>query len=253
MSTEVAFFETPSNFFKRGFKMIQYERKLSIIDYLEKNRLATVKELARAVYTSEASVRRDIAELEQSGHVEKVYGGVLLTKYKSNIIPARLRDSENHSAKDAIAEKAVKLIQSGDTVMMDASTTVFRMCKYMKGIKNLKIITNNLRVCGEFTEGDSIKVYCTGGAYSPRNSCFLGAYAESFIKTVNADILFFSAQGMADDGVISDVDENEVSMRKVMLAQAKRKVFLCDSSKMGISKPFKVCDKNEINEIITEK
>ena len=232
--------------------MIQYERQQSIIDYLEKNRLATIRELARAVYTSEASVRRDVCELEKSGYVEKVYGGVLLTKYKSSIIPARLRDNENHLAKDGIAAKAAKLIKSGDTVMMDASTTAFRICKHIKGLKNIKIITNNLRICGEFTESDDVKVYCTGGAYSPRNSCFLGSYAEQFIKTVNADILFFSAQGISDDGVISDVDENEVSMRKVMLSQSKRKVFLCDSSKMGVSKPFKVCDRDDIDEIITE-
>lgn len=232
--------------------MIQYERQQSIIDYLEKNRLATIKQLACAVYTSEASVRRDVAELEKSGYVEKVYGGVILAKYKSNIIPARLRDRENHAAKDEIAAKAAQLIHSGDTVMMDASTTVFRMCRYIKSLKNIKIVTNNLRICGEFTESDDIKVYCTGGAYSPRNSCFLGAYAEQFIKTVNADILFFSAQGISSEGVVTDVDETEISMRRAMLSQSEKKVFLCDKSKMGISKPFKICDKSEIDMVITE-
>lgn len=231
--------------------MIQLERQQSIIDYLEKNRLATVKELAAAIYTSEASVRRAIAELEKSGYVEKVYGGVLLSKYKTSIIPARLRDSENSAAKDSIAKRAAELIKNGDTVLMDASTTVFRICRYIKDRKNLRIITNNLRICGEFTESDDIEVYCTGGSFVPRNTCFLGSYAESFIGSVNADILFFSAQGLSSEGEITDVDEREVSMRKAMLARADKKIFLCDSSKLGVTKPFKICSKDDIDGIIS--
>ena len=231
--------------------MIQYEREQSIIDYLEKNRLASIKELANAIYTSEASVRRAVAELEKSGYVEKVYGGVILSKYKTSIIPARLRDSENSAAKDDIAKKAAELIKNGDTVIMDASTTVFRICRYIKKHKNLRIITNNLRICGEFTESDDIEVYCTGGRYNPRNCCFLGSYAESFINSVCADVMFFSAQGLNSDGEITDVNEREVSMRKAMLSRADRKVFLCDSSKIGLTKPFKICSKDDIDEVLS--
>ena len=74
--------------------------------------------------------------------------------------------------------------------------------------------------------------------------------AESFVRSVSADILFFSSQGISEDGEISDVSEEETSIRKVMLSRAKYKVFLCDSEKIGVTRPFTVCNKDDINKII---
>ncbi len=232
--------------------MLQYERQKSILDYLKINKSATVKELAGAIYTSEASVRRDIAELEKDGHIKRVYGGVMLASYANEVVPVELRDSANTKVKDEIAKKAAELIKNGDTVFMDASTTVFRICKYIKDKSNLKIITNNIRVVQELG-GSDIKVYCTGGEFFEKRDCFLGPFAESFIESVHADIMFFSSQGLSQTGVISDVDERENSLRAKMLKNANKKVFLCDYSKFGMVRPFILCGKDDIDKIICEK
>ncbi len=232
--------------------MLQYERQKNIIDYLKGAKSATVKELANTVYTSEASVRRDLAFLEKEGHIKRVYGGVMLASYANEVVPVELRDSANSKVKEEIAKKAATLIKNGDTVFMDASTTVFRICKYIKDKDNLKIITNNIRVAQELC-GCDIKVYCTGGEFFEKRDCFLGPFAESFIEKVSADILFFSSQGISKTGVISDVDERENSLRAKMLKNAKQKVFLCDYSKFGIVRPFILCDKNDVDNIICEK
>ncbi len=232
--------------------MLQYERQKNIIDYLKINNTATIKELADAIYTSEASVRRDLAHLEKEGHIKRVYGGVMLASYANEVVPVELRDSANTKVKDEIAKVAAKLIKNGDTVFMDASTTVFRICKYIKGKNNLKIITNNIRVAQELC-GCDIKVYCTGGEFFEKRDCFLGPFAESFIEKVSADILFFSSQGISADGVISDVDERENSLRAKMLKNAKKKVFLCDYSKFGVVRPFILCKKDDVDTIICEK
>lgn len=232
--------------------MLQFERQKNILQFLEQHQTSSVKELAKELYVSEASVRRDLEELARNGLVERVYGGVVLAKYKNDVIPVELREQSHAAGKNQVAARAAELIRNGDTVLMDASTTAFRICRYLQGKKNLKIITNNLRICGALAGNGEIKVYCTGGAYSPRNDCFLGAYAEQFLDTVYGDIAFFSAQAINRQGQITDVDETENAIKRKMIRRAKRSVFLCDGSKWDITGPFQICTREQVDEILCD-
>lgn len=232
--------------------MIIYERKLAILNYLKKNNLATFRELAKAVFSSESSVRRDVKALESDGYVKQTYGGVVLASYANGIVPVKLRESENAAVKDAIAERATKHVFDGATLLLDGSSTVRRMMKYLTHFKNLKIITNNHGLFSEI-EGFSGTLYSTGGRYDSRNNIFLGSVAEDFLRGITADVLFFSSQALSDDGEITDVSEEETSLRKVMLSRSKKKIFLCDSSKVGKKQTFRLCSKEDVDEIISDK
>ena len=232
--------------------MIRYDRQQKIIEYLEVKQSATVRELSEALFTSEASIRRDIETLENQGFVKKIYGGVILSKYQNGVIPVNLRDSDNSGVKDELARRAAELICDGDTVIMDASSTVRRIVKHMGTLRDVKIITNNHRIFSE-CENTGIRLYCTGGTYSSENHAFIGPSAESYLRGISADILFFSSQGIDSDGVISDASEEESSLRRVMIKQAKRQFFLCDSSKLGVRKTFTLCEKDDITGILCDK
>ncbi len=232
--------------------MPQYERQKNILDYLQSNHSATVKELAHAVYASEASVRRDIARLEASGHVERIYGSILLAGHENAVVPVGVREMSNISRKEIVAKMAAERIQDGDTVILDASTTTFRICRHILDRKHLNVVTNNLRVCEALGKAEGIQVYCTGGTYNGSSSCFLGANAEEFLQKVHADKLFFSAQGIDESGAITDVSEQEISMRKAMMRQSKQIIFLCDATKFGIRRPFTMCSREDVDEIICD-
>jgi len=232
--------------------MIQYERQKKIVDYLTTTPIAKVSELAKHLYTSEASVRRDIATLEAEGIVTKVYGGVILSQYQNEVQPAEIRKSSNSEEKNQIACKAAELIHDGDTIIFDNSSTVSGLCKYIKKCKNLKIITNNLHICNELRDTD-VNVYCTGGEYFKKRDCFLGPYAEDFLETIHADALFFSCKGLSEDGILTDVSESEISMRKQMMKHANKIYFLCDSTKLGETYTFRLCEAKDITEIICDK
>lgn len=232
--------------------MIQYERHQNILDYLEHYHSATVKELAAAVYTSEASVRRDIAKLEQLGKIERIYGGVLLAGHENSVVSVGVREASNSAQKEIVAKKAAAYIHDGDTIILDASTTAFRICRHILDRKHLNVITNNLRVCEALADADGVQVFCTGGTFNGRSRCFLGANAESYLKNINADLLLFSSQGISRDGLITDVSEAEISMRKAMLQQARKKIFLCDATKFGLCKPFTLCHKDDVDLIISD-
>lgn len=228
--------------------MIQYERQQQLLNYLKENKSATVRRLAEILYISEASVRRDIAALEEQGLVRRKYGGVILAEYEHSVIPLALRDSANAAPKEQIAKKAATLVEDGMTVMLDASSTARRIVPYLQNKKNLRIITNNARLF----DGRSIAatLHCTGGRYDGENGAFVGAGAEEFVRSVRADILFFSSQGIDEAGVISDASEEETALRRAMLSAANKKYFLCDGSKLGQMRTFILCTKEDVDGII---
>lgn len=231
--------------------MIICERQQEILKHLEKNRFATFKELSELVWISESSVRRDVKALVQRGVLRQIYGGVALPEYENSVVPVDLRDQENVQIKEALAKKAANMIPDAATIIMDGSSTVRRIVKYVGGIRDLKIITNNVKILYECND-PSVKVYCTGGLFLRSSNIFIGSASENYINSINADIVFFSSQAISDSGEISDSSEEETSLRKAMLARSKRKIFLCDSSKFGQKKMFSLCDKDDIDEIICD-
>ena len=229
--------------------MIILERREKILKILEKQRSATIRELANAIFISEASIRRDVEALEKAGLVRRMYGGVMLEKYRNAVVPLELRDSEHSSVKEELARRAAQLVSDGDTLMLDASSTVRRMVKYLEGRRDLKIITNNLRIFNDM-QGKDVRLYCTGGQYSGRNNAFFGKSAEQYVEKLHADLCFFSSQGISLTGEISDASEDETSLRRMMIARSDRRVFLCDASKIGVRHMFTLCGKDDVTEII---
>ena len=231
--------------------MIQQIRGQQITEYLMVNKSATVKELARILHASESSVRRDIEKLEKLGLAERVHGGVILSEYKNSVVPLSLRDDENHAAKEQIAKRAAELVKDGYTILIDSSSTTWRIVKYLKNHRNLRIITNSLSVLDELAESDA-EAFCTGGLFRPQNRDFVGHEAENYIRSVYADVAFISANAISQDGEISDVSAEWTALRRVMMSRAKQKFFLCDGSKIGKRKTFTLCTKDDFDAIICD-
>lgn len=232
--------------------MTVYERQNTILNFLKKQHFSTIKELGKIVWASESSIRRDIKTLENKGYIKQFYGGVILSGYENSVVPVALRNNHNSTIKDELAKRAAGHIFDGATIFMDGSSTVRRIIKYLNGFHGIKIITNNQLIFNE-TISPEIQVYCTGGRFVPENDIFVGSSAKNFLKGVNADLMFFSSQAISETGEISDASEEETSLRQTMLSKAKKKIFLCDSSKIGLKYTFTVCNKDQIDEIICDK
>lgn len=225
------------------------KRQQEIVSFIIPRHFASISEIATHIYTSGATVRRDLKALERMGIVKSVYGGVVLCEYEKESVPIYLRDNENSAQKELIAAEAAKLIPERATVILDSSSTVRRICKHIKERKGLTVITNNLRVCQELKDCD-IKVVCTGGSLISKRECFAGHFAEEFLRRISADVLFFSAQGLSEAGDITDSSEEEIALRRVMLERSRKKIFLCDSSKLGKDYPFILCNISDIDKVI---
>ena len=121
----------------------------------------------------------------------------------------------NIDLKKAIARKAVSLINEGDVIFIDGSTTAFYLAEYLSGFEKLKVITNGIEALNYLTKY-RIDVYSTGGLLSPPNrSVLVGNFAQRMINSVHADVVFFSSQSMDANGTIYDCYEEENRIRQL--------------------------------------
>jgi len=230
--------------------MLKQERQEEILQMLNARRYCTVAHLAKALYVANITVRRDLEEMERKGLLTRCHGGATLPDYENREVPFEIRDKENSVAKDAIARKAVKLIGDGDTIFLDASSTASHLLNYIDD-RNVTIITNSVWNL-EKLRGKGIKCYLTGGALLENSHALVGKIAEETISGLYADICFFSSQGVTEDGIITDFSEEETRLRKCMIRNAKKSVFLYDHTKIGKRFLFQVWDTQNLFAAITD-
>lgn len=231
--------------------MYNLERQEQILTILEDKKSISVTALAKLLYVSQPTVRRDLDNLCQQGKVQRTHGGVVLRKVSDTEIPLMYREDQNNAAKKAIAEKAAKHIHDGDVIFLDASSTVSYLIPHLKKFRDLLVITNSPKTSIRLGEC-GIKNYCTGGLLLMHSVAYVGSETEKFISAINADIFFFSSRGYTEDGRITDSSESEATVKKAMLQNAEKSYYLCDSSKQGKKYAFNVCTLRSIEGIITE-
>lgn len=233
--------------------MLKNEREREIINILKsENGFIAVKELCKKLYASESSIRRDLTTLENRGVVKRTYGGAELITNYSNVISFNKRSYHRIEAKKIIAKKAAKLIKDGNIIFLDQSSTSFYLANEIISKNSLTVITNNIEIL-YLLSNSSIKVVSSGGFLSPQNrNCLIGEDAHNIFENTYADIAFFSTKSLSDEGIISDCTREEVSLRNTMLKNAAKRIFLCDSEKIGTRSAYKQCTLSDVDCLISE-
>ena len=226
---------------------ISQEKK--ILEILETQQYASVEELSAVLYVSTSTIRRSLEILQQKGLVTRTHGGVKINS-DNNFSPSfTFRIHQNSFEKKKIALSAIKLIKNGDIIFLDGSTSAFYIAEYLKEFENIRVITNGIDTLSLLSK-NKILAYSTGGQVSTENpSVLVGRYAEDMISNFHADIAFFSAQAMDNDGEIYDCFEDEIFLRRAMIKNAKTKVFLCDNTKVGKTSSFHLCSLKDVDYI----
>ena len=231
--------------------MFSVERFDQIINMLTDEQAVSVHTIANRLYVSEATVRRDLAELEKQGLVRRVYGGATLVKSNKDV-PLSLRESESAEAKNEIGRRAAALVRENDVILMDASSTAFSIIPYLGNFNNLVVVTNGLKAA--MALGDRhIKTFLTGGEMIDNSYSLVGQHAMDLIERINADLFFFSCRGVTEDGRITDSSVAETQMRIKMMQHAHRNVFLTASSKIGREFFYVMGRVADVDDVICEK
>lgn len=232
--------------------MLQNEREQEILSILRSCGYASVKALSRQLFTSESSIRRALAGLEEKGLAKRSYGGAELLESHSNVLPFEERYRRNVAAKQAIARKAAPLVSDGSILFLDGSSTAFYLAAELQHRNGLTVVTNNPEILSLLSRS-KCTVYCSGGRLSDKNrSCLVGPDAQRTFEGIFADYIFFSTNGVTKDGIITDCTREEVAAREAMLRNARKKIFLCDSGKLGLCSAYRQCGLESIDILICE-
>lgn len=231
--------------------MFGVERFDQIIAMLGDSRAVSVREMAKRLFVSEATIRRDLEALEKTGTVKRIYGGAVLVRQSNRDVPLYMREGEQAEAKEIIGKKAAAQVKDNDVIIIDASSTAYSIIRHLPAFSNLVVITNGLKAAMALGELH-IKTFCTGGVMIDNSYCFVGRHAEKFIEQINADILFFSCRGVSSDGIMSDTSMEESQLRQVMFRHAKRKALLCARAKIGLEYFYTLGSIDELDNVFCE-
>jgi DeoR/GlpR family transcriptional regulator of sugar metabolism len=116
----------------------------------------------------------------------------------------------------------------------------------------LTVVTNSPAISIALGEV-GIQNFCTGGEFSAPSGSYVGGYTVDFLRDFYADIAFISCRGFSDDGLLTESNVEFVHVKKQMMRNAKRRVFICDSSKFGRVFSQRLADKSDFDDIITDE
>jgi DeoR/GlpR family transcriptional regulator of sugar metabolism len=233
--------------------MIAEERRTLLTQELNVNGYVHVTEVADKFNITPATIRRDLTMLESDGICVRKRGGAVRTSQGVAFEPPyavkRIRYEEE---KRRIAEAAEKLVEDGNTLILDAGSTTFALARKLLQRKNIKVVTNDLHIAVSLAANPNINVICTGGVARPFVFSLQGPHAELLLKNIRVDKAFIGADAIHPDGSIFNVNVDEVPVKQAMVTAASQVVLLADSSKFEKTGFAKVCDLAQVSLIITD-
>lgn len=232
--------------------MLIINRQQEILDILKKQKSVSVAQLSRELFASEPTVRRDLAYLEKQGLLTRVYGGAILVGAPDREIPYDVRAEEQEDAKAVMARRAAKYLHKGDVVFLDGSSSAARMVDPIKEIGDILVVTSGAKTAIALAEA-GVRVISTGGQMRTRSFTYVGSHAEACVRSMRADVVFFSCRGLSDEGEMTDLSIDEINLRRAMLERARVKILLCDSSKFGKQYMYSLGYRDSIDAVISEK
>ncbi|MFC0216594.1 DeoR/GlpR family DNA-binding transcription regulator [Paenibacillus chartarius] len=223
-----------------SLSVLAEERKMCILEWLEREGKVMVVPLAAHLDVSTETVRRDMAALEKEGLLKRVYGGAIKPTFRTDEAPYSMRQKVNFEEKRAIGRMAAEMIQDGSTIAIDEGTTPLELARAIQGRKRLTVLTNSLpaAVCLlESLSQDKFsgKVILLGGEVNPEQQAANGPLSERIAREFRVDQAFLSVGGITLTHGITDYDLNEASMSRTLAEAAQEVIVLADRSKIGIS------------------
>jgi len=232
--------------------MFTIERQQGIMSMLKAKKSVTVAELSKKFYIGEATIRRDLEKLEKKGLLKRTYGGAVLLEGLDLEIPLSVREEEQKNAKELIGRCAAQLVEDGEILVIDSSSTTLKMVPHLKGKSKLTVVTNGAKTVIELGELLHVKVYCTGGVLRENSLSYIGELARKCIEGFYVDTLFFSCRAISMKKGLSDSIEEEAELRKLMMENCRKSVLLVDHTKFDKESFCKICDFDRIDYIVTD-
>ena len=233
--------------------MLKAERQYHIVEFVNQEKVASVEELSVHLKASKATIRRDLEELNRKGVLIRTHGGATSKENPGgdgDELPITIRSQLNRVGKEAVARAAVDLLKEGATVFIGPGSTARLFSEKLGKFHNLTVLTNDIDVAKEVSKTDNPLVV-TGGQLK-KNSCTLhGFFTEQMLQEIKVDIAFMSADAVNLKSGFMDIGVDEITIKRMVLHNAKQRVMLCDSGKFKASAFVHICEISDVDVIVT--
>lgn len=225
------------------------ERRRFIADATAARGRVRVQDLLQMVDASPETLRRDLAALARAGLVRKVHGGAVSPDFEAEgKFAARLR--QQAAAKQAIAATAATLFAPGDSVMMDTGTTTLALAKQLGRRDDVLVITNSAQLAAAAAAGGN-RVQLLGGSYRREGQEMVGGTTVQQIGGFHPDHVVLTVAGL-DGAGIGDLDEQEATIARAMLATGGRLTVVADASKIHRRYLHRICGLSRLANLISD-
>ncbi|GAA2607549.1 DeoR/GlpR family DNA-binding transcription regulator [Streptomyces axinellae] len=208
------------------------DRRAEILRLATTTGLAGVEELSQRFGVTASTIRRDLARLTADGRLARTYGGAMaLAAHPESSL--RQRTGEAYAQKRAIARWAAARVRPGETVLLDAGSTVGALAHELRTVKDLTVATTGLTALHELADVETLHVECLGGTLRPLSQAFVGPLTEAALERMTFDRVFLSADGVTADGGICEADLRQTRLKELMARRATHLYVLAHAAKLG--------------------
>ncbi|WP_419880481.1 DeoR/GlpR family DNA-binding transcription regulator [Peribacillus sp. B-H-3] len=230
--------------------MLVAERQRKLVELVNERMSVRVTELSKIFSVTEETIRRDLEKLEKENLLRRSHGGAVSVQKEESEISYVEREIKNASEKKRIALQAIQLIEEGDQIVLDASTTAWYMAKELPDMQ-LTVLTNSIKVAVELSKKEQIRVISTGGQLLPQSLSYVGPLAERSLSSYHVNKTFLSCKGVHLERGLTDSNEFQALLKKHMLNIADQTILLADASKFGVRTFAHITDLSNISLVIT--
>ena len=232
------------------------QRRARIAELVREHGVVRVGELADQFAVSEVTIRNDLVRLERDGHLARDHGGATAideSKRVTSLLRVDERATQQMDEKRRIAQAAAKFVAPGDTIILDAGTTVVELARLLSKVSPLTVVTNALNVAMEIGTASEARLILLGGTFHRESSSTVGPLAEHNLTELVVQKLFLGTQAFDLEHGLTDSTSEIAQAKRAMIRAARQVILLTDSSKWSHAGFIKVSPLAELDTIITDE
>jgi DeoR/GlpR family transcriptional regulator of sugar metabolism len=192
-----------------------------------------VEELSEMLEVSPLTVRRDLQQLSDHRSIIRTHGGCLAAGRAALETDYHKKVAQHFELKRAIGIAAAGQVQPGDILLLNDGSTTYHLASNLEDKHPLTVYTNSLAMISELSRFDDIKIYIIGGQYISSLYSLRGSLTEQVLESLSIDTVFLGCDAVDDQGRCLAGGPEEASLAKAMLRSGRRRILLCDHTKLN--------------------
>lgn len=230
------------------------ERHQKIYDLLLTQNTLSVNKISSLLGISKMTVRRDLDRLSNTGTIQRIHGGAIISRTKEYEPPYMIRSLEMKHEKQMIGQLAASLIKENEVIIVDIGSTLLELVKNIPEEKNITVITNWIPVVVELSKKREglFNIVLLGGKVYTNELLIIGNYSEEMLKDFNADVCFLGVGGISDKLGLTDYLMDDIQIKKQMIKSSKKVIVLADHTKFGRVANIRIAELKSVDQIITD-